>query len=501
MNIKKSVAAAAAVVALLGFNVQSAHATSDINVGLENPVTHVTDVQTVPSTTSVADLRNLFVGTLGYGVAKHSLTLNGKRLADSDTLAQAGINDGNWLGVGSAIGGLNVEVYRIANGDRPTDSEILSKCSGPNVPTTVGTVNFQWGDGSVFNCQNDHVLVKFKGYVGFPTDRTVSFCTDSDDGNRVTVDGNVIVDQWVDQGSGGYCSEVNFTANVPQSFEYDFYEHGGGAFVNLTYSYTENGTDWTNNSQVPTSAFINGSNWADESQNVITGIDSGSHKLTNDGKAAVQSWYESIGNQTDSIKLVGNTDNNSSYRARIEIASVRNYLKKLGYTGKFQLVAHNGDRGNSDNGNVDEVILVASNTGAADFWTASGPGFVAIDHNRAQFSFNAVGTVTHVTSVKKAITSATVTSIIDNSIDNSINAGSRPDNYSIVVSLRDAADHELASNDFASSELHKARAVSVNVDYNGYVDHVVTTVNGFDVGYWDGYYGPIVYGASVKTTN
>ena len=344
----------------------------------------------------------------------------------------------------------------------------------------------------MFNCQPDFVGVKFKGYVGFPSDRIVEFCTNSDDGNRVSIGGNLVINRWQDQGSGGGCADVSFAANVPQSFEYDYYEHGGGAHVALNYSYSEDGgQSWTSSTSVPTSAFINGSNWADETANVITGIDPSTHKLTDSGLSALTSWYNDGGSNLGVVRLVGNTDNNSSASARLELASVRKALTKLGYSGSYSLIAHNGDKGNSDNGNVDEVVLPAiSGTAAGSFWQASGFD-VGVDYKHAQFSYE-WGSVSHTFDVKSNITGATVKTMINNSINQHVD-----DSYSLNISLRDADNNELASNSYASSTTHGPQTESISASYSGFVDHVVFTVSGIDNGYWAGYYGPTVRGANL----
>jgi len=497
---KKIGALAAAFVALSLISPASANAApaaSFITVGITNPATGVSDYETVLSSTTVADLRNEFVGVLGNGVAKHLLTLNGKKLADAATLSGAGVADGDVLGVGAAIGGLNVEAYHINQvNSQPTDANITSQCTSPATPKTVGTVNFSWGGGSVLGCDSDFVLVKFKGYVGFPTDRTVQFCTGGDDGNRLLIDDQIVTNSWYIQAWGSDCGQVVFKANESKKFEYDYYEWGGGAIAVLNYQYTEDGSNWTNSRTVPSSAFINGSNWADETSNVITGIDSNTHKLTAAGKTAVAAWYNAGGSNLSSVRLVGNTDNNSASLARVELNSVRNELKKLGYTGTFGLVAHDGDRGNSDNGNVDEVRLPAV-TGAAagSFWSASGFD-PAVNFKRAQFSYQ-TGSVSHTFDVQSDITGATVRTLVNNAIDNSIMQGSIADDYSLTVSLRDENDVELAANSFSSNTIHGNQTKAVTVNYTGHVDHIVFTATGIDNGFWAGHYGPTVHGAKL----
>jgi len=477
-----------------------AFATNQINLTVTNPVSGQSSTQHFPLSAKISELRKNFSLALGSGVYKHNLTYNGRVLDDNAPLSLYNIPNDSTLGVGASSGGLNLEVYKINNVNQvPTDADITGRCT-VGVPTTVGTVNFNFGVDKVFNCQADFDLVKMKGFIAFPTDRTVEFCTNSDDGNRLFISDNLIAGSWARQPAGGGCGQVEFQAGVAQKFEYDFYEWGGGANWWLNYSYTENGSDWTDPATVPTTAFNTNDGWIDESARYVTGFSGRKGKLTTAGKATLDDWYANGGSDLSSISISANNEDNSPVRSQQYLSSVRAELKRLGFTGSLNLVARDGNRGNASGGNVSQVELpVIDPNGPANFWSTVGD--VAAYHNKVQFGWERGQSATHVIPLHKFITSATVTSLIDNSIDNSVNSGSVADDYSLTISLRDAADNELAANTFGSNVIHGPQNESATVNYSGLVDHVVVTAVGFDAGYWLGYYGPTFVGAKLTTTN
>ena len=105
---------------------------------------------------------------------------------------------------------------------------------------TVSTVNFQWGSGGVLNSgRGDGVIVRFYGYINIPTSGTYSFGGNADDGIRINVNGQSVVNSWIESGGAFRSGSINLSAGVVP-IELFYYENGGGAMVNLQW--LQNGT-------------------------------------------------------------------------------------------------------------------------------------------------------------------------------------------------------------------------------------------------------------------
>ena len=83
--------------------------------------------------------------------------------------------------------------------------------------------------------------VKWEGIWTPQTNGTQSITAPADDGVILKLDGEVVINDWVDKGGGGSTADVQTTAGTGKTFEMWYYENGGGAAVALK---RYNGSTW-----------------------------------------------------------------------------------------------------------------------------------------------------------------------------------------------------------------------------------------------------------------
>lgn len=99
------------------------------------------------------------------------------------------------------------------------------------------TVSFWWGGGApVANGPTDNFMVRWTGFFVPPGDGKYVFHTVADDGTRLWIDGNKILDNWGDNPGDTTASSVDLKAGVPVPITLEYYEHGGSATAELRAS-------------------------------------------------------------------------------------------------------------------------------------------------------------------------------------------------------------------------------------------------------------------------
>ena len=136
---------------------------------------------------------------------------------------------GNWLQLtaGSSGGGtgLNGEYYDAMN------------FTQRKLTRTDATVNFDWGTGSPNAAiAADTFSARWTGQVQPEFSQTYTFYTRTDDGVRLWVNGTLLVDKWLDQGPTEWSGTIALTAGTKYNIQMDYYENGGGAVAQLSWS-------------------------------------------------------------------------------------------------------------------------------------------------------------------------------------------------------------------------------------------------------------------------
>ena len=98
-------------------------------------------------------------------------------------------------------------------------------------------VNFTWGDGSPDpSVPADNFMIRWTGEVEAPVTATYTFHTQTDDGVRLWVNDVQLIDNWTDHSGTHDSGEIALTAGQRYPIVLEFYENGGGAVCQLSWS-------------------------------------------------------------------------------------------------------------------------------------------------------------------------------------------------------------------------------------------------------------------------
>jgi chitodextrinase len=134
------------------------------------------------------------------------------------------------------FGSLDVQAETQGNGLKGDyfDNKDLTDLKLTRIDTNI---NFDWGDGSPDSkVSSDTFSVRWTGYVQPNYSETYTFYTSSDDGVRLWVNNQLLVDKWVDQGETEYSGSITLTAGVKYSIKLEYYEGYGGAAARLKWA-------------------------------------------------------------------------------------------------------------------------------------------------------------------------------------------------------------------------------------------------------------------------
>ncbi|HSM56068.1 MAG TPA: PA14 domain-containing protein, partial [Candidatus Sulfomarinibacteraceae bacterium] len=107
------------------------------------------------------------------------------------------------------------------------------------------SIDFNWGDGSPAAgvVANDNFSVRWTRDVSFNAGR-YRFTTRTDDGVRLWVNNQLIIDQWKDQEATSHSAEITLPAgSIPIRMEY--YDRTGGAVARLSWTQVQGATTQT----------------------------------------------------------------------------------------------------------------------------------------------------------------------------------------------------------------------------------------------------------------
>lgn len=102
---------------------------------------------------------------------------------------------------------------------------------------TDPTIDFDWERGAPTASMGvDSFSVRWTGRVTAASSETYTFYTTSDDGVRLWIDGQLIIDNWTDHASTEDTGTAVLSAGVAHDVRMEYYERGGGALAGLAWS-------------------------------------------------------------------------------------------------------------------------------------------------------------------------------------------------------------------------------------------------------------------------
>jgi beta-glucosidase len=96
------------------------------------------------------------------------------------------------------------------------------------------SIDSVWGGGSPAPGVNStNWSAKWTGTLTPPTSGSYTFSLNSDDGSRLLINGQQVINNWFNQGPTTRTGTITLTANQPVTIEVDYYQAGGGSNASL----------------------------------------------------------------------------------------------------------------------------------------------------------------------------------------------------------------------------------------------------------------------------
>ncbi len=157
-------------------------------------------------------------------------------------------------------------VFRVAGGSVGSGNGLTATYwdnrdfTGTSIARTDRTVNFDWGNGApVAGIGADTFSVRWSGEVQAQFSQNYTFHVRADDGVRLWVDDQLLVDKWIDQGPTEWSGSIALTAGARYPIRLEYYENGGGAVAELRWSSSSTPKSLVPGSQLyPTGEVVSG---------------------------------------------------------------------------------------------------------------------------------------------------------------------------------------------------------------------------------------------------
>lgn len=164
------------------------------------------------------------------GIANGSSTITSQFNGVSGTRVVTVAGSSSLTEVGVGLTGV---YYTWTGGAPPASPFLLANKKGQRIDARI---NFAWASGNAPMGVGNLFSVRWTGFYK-AVSTTNYFCTNSDDGVRVWINGVQIINNWTEHGPTWDCSaNVSLTVGTKYSVVMEYYENGGGSEAHLTRS-------------------------------------------------------------------------------------------------------------------------------------------------------------------------------------------------------------------------------------------------------------------------
>jgi hypothetical protein len=154
----------------------------------------------------------------------------------TDALTQTVTSPGVILTVGQPGDGtgLTANYYNVLPFNENTPPDAFSTL--PAYTTVDTSVNFNWGEDLLPSGLADYVSVRWFGQIQPFYSQTYTFYTTSDDGSRLWINGQLVVDNWFAQPPTERSGTIALAAGQRYPLVMEYFEKAGGAVAQLSWS-------------------------------------------------------------------------------------------------------------------------------------------------------------------------------------------------------------------------------------------------------------------------
>ena len=141
------------------------------------------------------------------------------------TIAMGSYVESTLIGVGK---GLQADYY---------SNQLMTFAGTPTVSRIDPAIDFNWGNGAPSpKISTDRFTARWTGQIQAQFTEPYTFYATANDGIRVWINGQLLINAWVDQAATEYTAKYNLTAGQFYNIRVEYYENNGPALARLEWS-------------------------------------------------------------------------------------------------------------------------------------------------------------------------------------------------------------------------------------------------------------------------